>query len=319
MPSMYDRLLQESTLFELFESEAYSDTVKSLILAQNDIAAKILSIKGDTWTKRRLAEVKKLVDELVRQAYAGTLPALQVELEAVAGITAQNVLAASFTSVPVSTISEITADSYLVQGYTSKELFKAAEDNHARQLKVIIGAGVSQGKPAQAIISDLMLKNSQLSKGQLRNAVFTTITEARAKTRHDSYVMMEKSGVITGYQYIATLDSRTTPYCQQHDHRIYRNKSIKDIQSEINVHFHCRSVFVPITESTRKTERASTFGPVQDESYSKWFRRQPDGFKLTTLGRKKYDAYKAGDYKVHGLPDVKGRNLSLKTIGGALK
>ncbi len=318
MATIYDRTLQESTLFELFESEAYSDTVKSLLLAQQEIAAKILSIPGDTWTKRRLAEVKKLIDDTIAAAYANTLPALQIELSAVASVTAANVLLTSFTSVPTATIGEITSDSYLVQGYSAKDLFKSAEDNHARQLKVIVGAGVAQGKPASAIINDLMLKNSSLSKGQLKNAVFTTITEARATTRHGSYVKLEKSGVIKGYQYIATLDGRTTEYCREHDHRKYYKK-IEEIQSEINVHFHCRSVFVPITETTRKTDRATTFGPIQDESYSKWFRRQPDSFKLTTLGRKKFDAYKDGDYKVHGLADVTGRNLSLKTVASTLK
>lgn len=316
--SLYDRNLQESTLFELFQSEALSDTLKALKLAQATITAEILAIEDNTWTKKRLTKVQKMINTEIAAAYAGLLPNLQGELPGLVEITMKNVLLTDFTSVPTKVISAITSKTFNVQGYDAQELFGTISENHARQLRVMVGAGVAQGKPSQKIVNDVMMKHSSLSKGQLRNAVFTTITEARAAARHESYSQMEKLGVITGYQYVATLDGRTTEYCRDHDGRMYKNKSINEIASEINVHFHCRSVFAPVTATSSHETRASMNGEIPDETYGSWFSRQPDHFQRKVLGAKKYEAYKAGSYKIGGLPDVVGQTLTAASIAATL-
>jgi len=315
--SIYDRNLQESTLFELFESEAYSDTIKALKLAQAQIVAKLLTVKDGTWTKKRLTRIKKLIDKEIAASYAGTLKTLQAELPGIAEVTSKNVLLTKFDKVPEKTIATITASTFNVQGYSAKELFKTMSDNHARQLRVIVGAGVAQGKSSQTIARQLQAKNSKLSKARLKNAIFTTVTEARAATRHESYKQLEKLGVITGYQYVATLDGRTTEYCRDHDNRIYR-KNIEEIQGEINTHFHCRSVFAPLTKSSNVSTRASQFGEVVDESYGQWFKKQSDSFQKSVLGKKKFEAYKAGSYKIGGLPDVVGKTMNVAAISSVL-
>lgn len=315
--AIYDRNLQESTLFELFQSEAHSDTIKALKLAQTEIAAKILLIEDNTWTKKRLKRIQKLIDTEIAKSYSGLLPGLQAELPGIAEITAKNMLLTKFDKVPTKVISEITSGSFNVQGYEAKKLFGTISENHARQLRVLVGSGVAQGKPSKTIVNELMTKSSKLSKAQLKNAVFTTITEARAVSRHESYKKMEKLGVITGYQYVATLDGRTTEYCRNHDNRIYR-KGIDDISTEINVHFHCRSVFAPLTASSETDTRASMNGPVPDESYGTWFSRQPEKFQKTVLGAKKFEAYQNGSYKIGGLPDVIGKTLTASAISSAL-
>jgi SPP1 gp7 family putative phage head morphogenesis protein len=226
-------------------------------------------------------------------------------------------LGVDFYKVPTKVIDEITKSTRLIQGYEAKELFKVTSDNHARQLKVLVGAGVAQGMPASKIIQNIKQKSTKLTKGQLKTSVFTSITEARAVTRHDSYKKLESLGVVKGYEYVSTLDSRTSEYCRDHDGRKYY-KEIDEIASEINVHFNCRSVFKPI--SSKETTRASIDGPVPaNETYSEWFKRQPEDFQKTTLGSKKFKAYKSGAYKIGGLPDVRGTSLSLEKINETLQ
>jgi len=262
--------------------------------------------------------VKTTIDQEITKAYAGTLTTLQGELPGIAAVTAQNILLKNFTKVPVAVIDAITSNTFEVQGYTAKDLFKTTSDNHARQLRVLIGSGVSQGKTAPTIINELIAKNSKLSKAQLKNAIFTTVTESRAVSRHDSYGRLERSGVIEGYEYVAALDSRTTEYCRDHDGKIYR-KPIEEIQKLINVHFHCRSIFVPITKTAKREIRASQFGPVPDESYSKWFDRQNESFQKKTLGTKKFKLFKAGDYKIGGIVDATHKVLTLVAIKKTLQ
>jgi len=318
MAYTYDRSLQEGTLFEMFEADAYTDTLKALKLAQQEIVMKILSIKGDTWTKRQLTEVRTLIDVEIAKAYTATLSTLQAELPAITSITAQNMLLTQFTKVPTAVLDAVTSNNFEVQGYTAKNLFKTTSDNHARQLRVLVASGVSQGKTTPTIINELIQKNSRLSKGQLKNAIFTTITEARAVSRYDSYDKMQKSGVIQGYEYVAALDSRTTEYCRNHDGRRYY-KDIDEIQKYINVHFNCRSIFVPITKSTKIETRASQFGPVPNETYSKWFGRQNESFQRKTLGTNKFNLYKSGSYKIGGLVDATQRVLTLAAIKETLQ
>lgn len=320
MDSMYDRILKENTLFEMFNSDAYDNTLVSLKLALEQVTAKILSISNDTWTKKRLKEVQTLINKEIQKAYSGTLPSLQDQLPEIAAITASNIMQGYFTLIPTKVLDAITSNDFNVQGYTAEELFKTLADDHARKLRVLVASQVSQGKTSNTIASKLLSDKVGLSKGQLKTAIFTTITEARANVQYDAYAQLEeKTGVIIGYQYIAVLDGRTTEYCRNHDHRKYF-QSIKDIQKYINVHWNCRSKFVPLTKSSNNDgTRTSIFGEVPDEPYSKWFSNQSDDFQKSVLSKSKYQAYKNGTYKIGGLPDVLGKNMTLKDIKSNLK
>lgn len=305
MSSYYNRVLQESTLFELFKSEAYTDTEKALRVASASISDKLLSVKDGSWSQKRLKSVQASVGEEITKAYGGLFESLNEELKDVSSIVVSNM----DTKVPISSLDELLKPDRLVQGYEAKKLFKVTQDNHARQLNVLIASGVSQGKPAASIVRDLTLKNTKLTKGQLRNAVFTTVTEARAATRHEAFKALERSGVVEGYEYVATLDSSTTEYCRNHDNKRYR-KSISEISHMINVHWHCRSVFVPFTKTTNVASRASQFGPVPNESYGKWFSKQDKDFQKLALGNSKFKDYIAGAYTVTGISSIVGPAVS---------
>jgi len=311
-----DKLFREQTLFELFKSESYSDTINSLLLAEAELERKILSITDDTWTKRKLTDIKKSIDSLINSAYSDTLPSLSIEIGNIANVVSKSNLGNFYTEVPKSTLDLITSKSFEVQGLTVEEIFKTLSENHARQLRVIVASGVVKGETSKTIARNILDKSSSLSRGQLKTAVFTTISEARAKTRNNSYKSLQDQGIIKGYEYVATLDSRTSEYCRNHDGRKYY-KPIEEIQGEINVHYNCRSVFVPLTSTSTSNKRASMFGQVQDEPYYKWFSKQDDSFQKLVLG-KKYNSYKNGSYKIGGLPDILGVALSLSEIETAL-
>lgn len=52
-----------------------------------------------------------------------------------------------------------------------------------------------------------------------------------------------------------------------------------------------------------------------DVTYSKWFASQDEDFQKLALGTKRFNAYKAGTYKVNSLDDIRGRTpLSLEQI-----
>lgn len=318
MSRLFDKSLQENTLFELFKSESQTDTERALRLAIAQISDAIVRTKGN-WSLQARTEIRNLIAREIIAAYGGLEDGVRIEMAAAASVTAHSIIGETFDALPISVVNQITSPNKLVQGYTLKQLFDATSSNHARQLQVILGSGISRALSVDQIVREVRSKNAQLTRNQLNNAVFTTITEAREDARHYAYGKLESDDLIDGYEYVAVLDSGTTEYCREHDGRRYY-EPIEEISHLIKVHFHCRSVFVPINDyTTEDGTRASEAGQVpQDISYGKWFQQQDDAFKRLTLGRSKFNAYKAGSYKVQGLSDVTGRQLNISTIDNFL-
>ncbi len=108
MASSYNRELQESTLFELFESNTYNDTDKSLRLALATINDKLLRVKDGTWSKTRLNNMKKVVTSEIDKAYAPAYDSLNKELLPIASTVRVNMLNPSYETVPLKDWKEKT-------------------------------------------------------------------------------------------------------------------------------------------------------------------------------------------------------------------
>jgi SPP1 gp7 family putative phage head morphogenesis protein len=212
----------------------------------------------------------------------------------------------SFTEVPKSVIDIINNSQSLIQGYTVNELFRTTSDNHARALRVMLGSYVSQGASLPTILKDMRDKHLSIVDNQLRTSVYTTIKSAREEATYASYKELEKTGVVTGYEYSAKLDSRTSELCRSLDNRQWIG-NIDSVPFKPPVHFNCRSKLVPLTidESDYK-----------ETSYKDWFESKEESFQKKVLGKKKFEAYKKGTYTIDTLSDVKqaGVKLSMDDI-----
>lgn len=246
--SLFDKTLQEATLFELFKPDSVSNTEKALRLAMQAITERIMKTSG-SWTKRELTRIKAMIAQEIINSYSGLSEALALEMASAANISYANMMGTATAVLPVSVINDVTSPTRLVQGYSMKDLFKATSENHARQLQVILGSGVSRGVSNEQIVREMLGKNTKLTRNQLRNASFTAVTEAREQARHSAFSMLEAQGLVDGYEYVAVLDANTTDYCREHDGKKYY-QPIDEITNLIKVHFHCRSVFTAINDYT---------------------------------------------------------------------
>jgi hypothetical protein len=309
--------MAESSLFENYSSNGYNDLLTALRLADERITSKILKIPDDTWTKQKLNEIKRFIESEIQASYGGLFEAMQNESVQ----TAEIVMAANIGDIkarlPKSTIADLVNSNREIRMsedavYGFKELYKITADNHARQLRVVVASGVSNGLTAQQIVREYGIKSTALSKGQIVGNIQTTIGLSRDEGRYVSFKKLEERGVITGYIYDATLDSGTTIYCREHDQRVYR-KTIEEIQHLIKVHARCRSLFRPTQKTSTSDTRPSQFGEVKNEPYSKWYAKQSNSFKQSTLTNRRYNAYLKGNYKVKGLADL-DKKVPIATI-----
>ena len=310
-----DKLFTEATLFENLETQGYSDLIIALKLADEKITDRILKTKGE-WTKSKLNEIKRLINDEITKAYGGLFGTLQDEVVETANLAYGYMLGTFATRLPKKVLEELVNSNRDIQGYTFKELFKLNEDNHARQLRVVLASGVAQGLTVDQIINNYNIKSDKLSKGVIAGNIFTVLAETRQQAHFKAYKDLEDMGVVEKYEYNSVLDSNTTLYCREHDGKIY--DSIEAISKDIKVHFRCRSMALPLGEDTDPSLRASETGLTQQKTFEDWFINAPREVQKATLTNKKYEALLLGKYKVKSLADI-NKKTNLATVKRVLE
>jgi len=134
---------------------------------------------------------------------------------------------------------------------------------------------------------------------------------------------------INGYQWVATLDSRTSDLCISLDGKVwYPSKpSLSTLPYEIYppAHYRCRSTTTPITmqygslgikeEELSKEQKDLLSGIIPSrETYASWFERQPSKIKKEILGAVRYSAYINGSVDFTQFYKSNGSKLTLKEL-----
>ena len=161
---------------------------------------------------------------------------------------------------------------------------------------------------------------AQTSTSAISNAVRQAVYKANRK-------------IIPREQYVATLDSRTTPICQSLDGQIFKTG-----QGEIPpVHMNCRSIRVPVIDGrplgnrpasanfrgrlgklrgpARRREVAKLIGRVPaSTNYDTFLRNSDVAFQNNVLGPTRARLFRAGEFDVSGFVDNSGTRLTLRQL-----
>ena len=157
--------------------------------------------------------------------------------------------------------------------------------NIAKRLrgKLQFGANQEMTARAQALAGGTGIK---LANNQVRTIVRTSVNQVQ--TMANQAVYSANNDVTKKYEYVATLDSRTTALCGSLDGKKFKYGE----GPEPPQHFNCRSTTVPVIddEDLRRRfpdTRPSEVGRVpQDLSYPDWLKRNPN-MQSEALGNKK--------------------------------
>lgn len=141
---------------------------------------------------------------------------------------------------------------------------------------------------------NLIPKGSPLKKTErairtvIRSAVIGTASEAQM------LAIAANRDITTQYEFVATLDSRTTLICMALDGKIY---SVDDSSApRPPLHLGCRSTTIPyLGDLSTGGTRASAKGQVDsDLNYEQWLRQQPEPYQDEALGRGKASLFRNG-------------------------
>jgi len=129
-----------------------------------------------------------------------------------------------------------------------------------QNLRVELAKSLKEGTPLSTVISNITTNQKNDSKVAIDRYARTKTTEVFNEARREAF---NESGVVSGYQYSAILDDRTTDICSS----LHGAKFISGSEPIPPLHFNCRSVLIPITKfeeftpdktSTSKDDKGQT-------------------------------------------------------------
>lgn len=187
------------------------------------------------------------------------------------------------------------------------------------QIMRIISDGVSLGETTPVISKNVGTVINTLQRRQLDTLVRTITNNTSAIARDQVYAVNDD--IMEGYQWIATLDNRTTMICGSRDNVIYYNPT----DPKPPAHWGCRSTTIPIIKpefdvgsklhGKRPAKGAAGTTQVSGRtSYGSWLKKQPIEFVDEALGVERSRLFRSGKISIDGFVDPTGRVYTLKQL-----
>lgn len=197
----------------------------------------------------------------------------------------------------------------LIMGDTAILLNPFIKDWESSQIKRVqnaVRAGFYQGQTIEEMVRVVSGKNGILDKKTrasnraiIRTAVNHVSSVAREKT------IEENGDITTGYEWVSTLDTRTSGTCKSLDGKEFlRKNKAKEFQPVPPIHINCRSTIAPIldkrfaldeSDATRASKGAKGGKQVSaDQTYYTWLKTQPRSFIRETLGKSRSELFLNG-------------------------
>ena len=205
------------------------------------------------------------------------------------------------------------------KGYTIAQMISQFGALKQRQIISYIRDGFTLGETTDQIVSRITA-NSEMQKRQASSLARTALNHVAIQARQ--VTMRENDDVIEGYEWVSTLDSRTSLICASRDGIIYEDV---DSNPKPPAHFNCRSTITYVikdefnlgrdikvqrpSKGAKGTEQVS-----EDTNYERWLRKQPAAFQDEVLGRTRGNLFRNGDLSIGSFVDNSGKVLSLKEL-----
>ena len=329
---VYSRMLKHRALLTLYEKRL--DTEINKILASHKIRLqRIVAFSGtanvNALTRKLNTEIRLTYKKIYKEAIS--------ELNKLAGVSARfykSIFARALTNIYKAKGVKDTIkvnDLIIKSNGTFSQQIASISILQQRRIKGIVKQGMTENKAMVNIARDLGRSGLLASTVQLQTLTRTAITETSNYVSNTTYKLNDD--VVQGYQYVATLDSRTSLICARLDGKVYAltNKNAPQPPQ----HFNCRSTTIPVIKSANQllntnnnrlqkrkiaglsdSRRASINGQVPGKTtYPEWLASQPNEVKLAVLGnQKRVTLFNSGKVKFSQFSNKDGKLISLKQL-----
>jgi SPP1 gp7 family putative phage head morphogenesis protein len=335
---IYDKAVNRAAMIRLYERRVNGQVEVVL----NDHEAEVESlIKGANLSKKGSRALTSSLDRQIEKTYTNTTKITQSSLLDLAkdqmSFTYQSVEASMGKLLRVQRptrqiAEEIVLKRPLHNDRTLEQGWAGVSVGERVRLASVIRRGIASGKTAEEIAVDVRKGNvHKISMNQSKALVVTSITSVQAQADHAVYEANEKA--IEGWQYVAVLDSRTTPICASRDGKIFPVGSRAMLPP---AHYHCRSTTIPVFKSWGDIDKLENVAEVRKqnikkltqaqreyydgqtphrETYSEWLLRQPKSVQLAHLGEvAKVDLFRSGSLLLDKFTNDVGNSIGIREL-----
>ncbi|MCX5832004.1 MAG: minor capsid protein [Deltaproteobacteria bacterium] len=330
--------------------------------AEDEIAGKLAQIdpSGPTmtaWKKNRLVQLNEEIKKILDRIFQKITNDINNRLTETATTQADSIVKSFNKAVGVD-LFKVTLTPDVVKGIAENTMIdgkiigdwwlKQSTDLQNRlsasmaEGTMKIQIGMLQGETVGQLIGRIRGTATSpgvmsLTKRQATALVRTSVMSVANATRMETF--KANADVLDGFEWIATLDKRTTLECAALDGKRF-DMDMKPVGHNkaypaIPAHWGCRCCLVPVTKSwaelagpksplTSKQiksldnipagERASMNGPVPAQAYDAWLKDQPATTQEEILGTGRFDLWKREKLDMADLINNKGRPIPLEVL-----
>ncbi len=193
------------------------------------------------------------------------------------------------------------------QGRLLREWLADTEESAARKVRDVIRQGYIEGRTIDQMARDLRgTRANGFRDGLLEVNRRGAEAIVRTAVTHTSNVASQEiykaaGDFVVGWEFVATLDSRTSLTCASLDGKVYAiGKGPMPPR-----HINCRSVSIP---------RLRGMGPTPRTGYAAWLKKQSTAVQDDILGAAKGRLFRSGGLTVDRFTDRAGRVLTLDEL-----
>ncbi len=288
--------LRRAVLLKQYENAMAAAVAGRLAQAQWDVVA-LLSVQDPTAVSPgrralRLESLAKKADALLTEAYADVARMSQANLGAL-GKVSVDLSAKSLSDasgIPVARLALPTREQLRamivtdpIQGAVMGDWWKMQRRDAKERFRIEIRAGLARGEGVQALAARIRgtpTRRGVISQRQAEALVRTAVNEIHNRAAMATYA---STGLVSRYEYVATLDSRTTPICRSLDGKRFRLDDIKAPRPP--QHWSCRSTTIPLLDGVPAPQRMT---------YGEWLAKQPASVQDDILGPARGRLFRSG-------------------------
>lgn len=299
-----DEILNKQLLLELFLSKLKTDSVKTFETLFNEFLDEVLAKAPYIETKADMRELRAFMNDTLTPMHSDLMVNAIEESKAIAMMETAILFEMYGVDKTIEKyMANINAQTE-IHGYKIGDSFKSNKGFYARRLSSIISDGMEQNKTSSEIKRDLKKTHKKQLAHIDTGLINSIVQKARSLERENTYRVIEKQ-VKGCYEFVATLDNRTTKICSPRDGKRFCKK-LDEVPSDYKppLHFRCRSVlsYSPldyVSQNKRASKQYNEDGTskgkqIKDMSYSEWFAYQPKTIQKKYLGKKAFDLYESG-------------------------
>lgn len=181
-----------------------------------------------------------------------------------------------------------------------------------------IQTGIATGRTTSEISSEVARVVKHRTRAQAEALIRTAANHAGTVARAKVYE--ENSDFISGEEFVATLDSRTTLVCAGNDGKHFNVGE----GPQPALHFNCRSIRVPVVDPAFSLAGLGgsrpSIGPDGVEivsantTYESWLKRQPVAFQNEALGVERAALFRRGGLSIDKFTDDRGIAYTLDKL-----